>query len=167
MSLVELVASNGTHPCGAQDLGRLAHRAADDLERRGALVGGVEREQRLELGGDACGCCCGCARQRLVEAGARVAADAPGVGDAARSRDEVPGKAGADRGDDQRRCAREVFECRVCVGRRRERRLVRVVGATQGSRPTRRSASAGSSTSPLTKGPNSAKRAETSSKRIS
>jgi hypothetical protein len=48
--LVELVAHDVRHPGVGQDGGRLDDGRPDDLERRGPLVGGVERQQPAEVG---------------------------------------------------------------------------------------------------------------------
>jgi hypothetical protein len=101
-------------------------------------------DQVGELGRDACGGGVDGASEMLFDPGAGVGGESvPSVEDPGAAIEEVLGEVRLDAGDDGRAGLGEAGPGRrVLVG--------------QASSPTRRSASTGSRTSPVTKGPNSA-----------
>jgi hypothetical protein len=144
-ALGERIAHDRRHAGGPEHIGRLAHRRAHDLERRRRLLRGIEREQRAQIVGDACRRGMARDRRELERLGARLVVGlAPRVEDRLDAARDPRGERALDAVDDGRGrvaqcCERVVF-----------------AGGVQLSSPTRRSASAGSSTSPVTNGPNSA-----------
>jgi hypothetical protein len=142
-AFLELVAHDGRDPDFLEHDARLPDRGAHHLQRRGALRRGVGVDQDAELGRDASGRAVDGVAKSTVDAGARLRRQTvPRVEDAGGPTEEILGEVRLDAGDDG---GAGVAETRPGLG---------VVG--QASSPTRRRASTGSRTRPVTNGPNSA-----------
>jgi hypothetical protein len=142
-AFLELVAHDGRDPDVGEHDARFPDRGAHDLQRRRALRRRVGVDQDAELGRDPSGRGVDGVAKTIVDAGAGVGRKtSPGVEDAGGPTEEMLGEVSFDAGDDG---GAGVGETRPGLG---------VVG--QASSPTRRRASTGSRTRPVTNGPNSA-----------
>jgi hypothetical protein len=154
-AFLELVPHHVGHPDLGEHHRRFSDRAPHELQRRRTLRGRVCVGQGAQLSGDPSGRGVDRDAEQVVDLGPSVGIErVPGVEDAPGAGEEVGGQVRLDARDDGRA---GLVETRPGRGR----------FVAQASSPTRRRVSAGSSTRPVTKGPKSAYRADTSSKRIS
>ena len=155
---VELVPLDGWDARAREHLGDLTNGGPHDLQRGRALIPRLGREQLTERAGDPLGR--GVRPRRAPARRVPRASGVPGVPTRRRCTHTTRDPPGQDTLDpfDDRGARRGESVARVSPTHRSRRQPVM---------PTRRSASAGSYTRPVTNGPNSAKRDETSSNRIS